>query len=160
MGIWAGIKHALNGTLGTDELKPLDEFIKEGSIKRLVPSPNLFYETTATVKDSGGSLTVSNVIFRQLTNPGKVKLQFTFDFNRASDGAYSFDVKLNGVTKKNFQFVAGATDYPDGLVREVVIDNISNGSTISLYKNYVYDDCSVYIKVFASAVDTNTPYAE
>lgn len=28
MGIWAGIKHALNSTLGTDDFKPLDEIIR------------------------------------------------------------------------------------------------------------------------------------
>lgn len=154
------VKEFLNSTVGTSGFQSLDKIIKEGSVKKLVPSPTLFFETTAEVKEGTDKLTISNVTFKQISNPSKVKLQFTFDFNHAADKSYSFDVKLNGVTKENIQFIAGSTDYPDGIVRDVVIDNISNENTISLYKNYAWGDCLVYFKVFASAVDTNTPYAE
>ena len=31
MGIWAGIKHSLNSTLGTNEFQPLDKLLRYGS---------------------------------------------------------------------------------------------------------------------------------
>lgn len=42
MGLWAGIKHALNSTLGTEDFKPLDKFIIEQ--KKLVASDDIYLE--------------------------------------------------------------------------------------------------------------------
>lgn len=74
MSIWAGIKHALNSTLGTSEFKPLDKLIRfEG--KKLAVSdstflslPNAsFTESTAFTRDIctltpsvGGSVRLSS----------------------------------------------------------------------------------------------------
>lgn len=42
MGIWTGIKHALNSTLGTSGFKPLNEIIM--GQKQFVASDNLFFD--------------------------------------------------------------------------------------------------------------------
>ena len=45
MGLWAGIKYALNSTLGTDKFKPLNEIIRDEILNGsgLVSSDNLYY---------------------------------------------------------------------------------------------------------------------
>lgn len=61
MGIWAGIKHALNSTLGTENFKPLDEIYKE-TVESLINSitisasdnPLKILVSTSTMIGSGG----------------------------------------------------------------------------------------------------------
>ena len=45
MGLWAGIKYALNSTLGTENFKPLNELVKDEILrgKGLIASENIYY---------------------------------------------------------------------------------------------------------------------
>ena len=45
MGLWAGIKHALNSTLGTDNFKPLNELVRDEILRGngLIASENIYY---------------------------------------------------------------------------------------------------------------------
>ena len=61
MGIWAGIKHSLNSTLGTNEFQPLDKLLRYGS-KQFTASNDIYkavFSGTTTSKIPAGTVTGS-----------------------------------------------------------------------------------------------------
>lgn len=62
MGIWAGIKHALNSTLGTSDFKPLDELIAD-KIAKIVSGKSLAASDTTykTLSSSAVSVEVETL---------------------------------------------------------------------------------------------------
>ena len=61
MGLWAGIKYALNSTLGTDDFKPLDKQITDRI--GLIPDENIY-----TSKDLAPNTTDSNLVLSRNEN--------------------------------------------------------------------------------------------
>lgn len=78
--MWAGIKKALNSTLGTSEFKPLDQLIAEG--RDLVASDNLF-----------------RYLYAGEYNTGSVEEKTIFKFKTNRDG--SFRLKFNSKSAYN-----------------------------------------------------------
>lgn len=75
MGIWSGIKHALNSTLGTDKFKPLNEIIDEQ--RDLVASDSLFryiFTGSNTYKPDNESIDI--VQFKSNRN-GSIRIRFS-----------------------------------------------------------------------------------
>ena len=77
MGIWAGIKHALNSTLGTSDFKPLDKLIIEQ--EKMVASDEL-YESLVDGRviqlgTSGGVVSYDNFPCLKMTRYGKLRLK-------------------------------------------------------------------------------------
>lgn len=63
MGIWAGIKHALNSTLGTSQFKPLDKLMREYT------DTKISYVTVNKWTSSG--IKVEGKTTVNITNPNK-----------------------------------------------------------------------------------------
>lgn len=70
MGIWSGIKHALNSTLGTSSFKPLNKIVTdaETAIKNLVTSETTGVETHVTNKTSALETNLKSHVTSQSTS--------------------------------------------------------------------------------------------
>lgn len=75
MGIWAGIKHALNSTLGTSEFKPLDKLMREYT------DTKISYATVNKWTNSGNKANGNTAV--NITNPDKT-LVFMNAFENSS----------------------------------------------------------------------------
>ena len=64
MGLWAGIKYALNSTLGTDDFKPLDKQITDRI--GLIPDENIYTSKYLAPNTTGSDLSVR---YSENTNP-------------------------------------------------------------------------------------------
>ena len=99
MGFWAGIKHALNSTLGTDDFKPLNQMIQDVnnnviSQKRLAPSDNII-AVLANNRDDYTSLT--GIIGTRYDYPVTKKT-----FIATSDGAIRLFVDNQGSESNSY----------------------------------------------------------
>lgn len=83
MGIWAGIKHALNSTLGTDDFIPLDKMISNQM--RMVESDEVYsYLESFTIEQKGYAEEEKFVNYPakiKMTRYGKAYLKATIDRN-------------------------------------------------------------------------------
>ena len=102
MGIWAGIKYALNSTVGTKNMVPLDEQI--ANLKTLRASNNIYIELQGTgienwrIDDASPLEEYLVPLSLTLLQSGSFKLKFTTNNTKA----YKFDLKIykNGVESK------------------------------------------------------------
>lgn len=79
MGFWAGIKHAINSTLGTKDFISLDKLIRNQY--RLVPSDNIYEQfgsTTVTEVVNALPQTVDIYGKYKILIPGRVKIQIVY----------------------------------------------------------------------------------
>lgn len=75
MSIWAGIKYALNSTLGTPKFKPLNELI-ESHIGLIESSDKVYYNKAITGSIQGGSAGYENVV-QKISKKVKINAQGT-----------------------------------------------------------------------------------
>ena len=95
MGIWAGIKHALNSSLGTENFMPLDEIMKDCASKVIDSC-----EAKAPVSAKHFSVTAENVT--SLTTVVSASGKGYVDFNHAAKNTNNkTKVVVDGVTLIN-----------------------------------------------------------
>ena len=111
MSIWAGIKYALNSTLGTSGFKPLDKLIRfEG--KKLVASDTAFlkipistiYLSTTYGEQPDGSELVDICTMKPLVGgTARLSANMTIWSTKSGTGTYAYVyVYVNGVKKHTF----------------------------------------------------------
>lgn len=117
MSIWAGIKHALNSTLGTEDFKPLDKLLTEpnGVVAGTQVAKNILnekiigaynegtvIENTATMVASG-TIKIGARISTISGGGGRAKLEvyknsslvYTFNISATLENVYTVDAALN-----------------------------------------------------------------
>lgn len=91
MGIWAGIKHSLNSTLGTSEFQPLDKLLMYGS-KRFSIGNDVY----ATVYTGSATSTIpANTITGSTVNLCSIRPKLGGSFTMRASGSVS---KVSGTT--------------------------------------------------------------
>lgn len=95
MGFWAGVKHALNSTLGTENFQSLDKMIVNQT--RMVESNNL-YANLANIESS--STTPSEIIRKEssikMIRPGRAYLKGVCSRSRVQNITAKFEIFKNG----------------------------------------------------------------
>ena len=91
MGLWAGIKHALNSTLGTSYFRPLDEILN----RELLSSSNLYKKIFSGAISAGDDVgeTVNIPVTLKMYCNGTIRLYIGISTNR-SDGDHKFNVDV------------------------------------------------------------------
>jgi hypothetical protein len=114
MGIWVGIKRALNSTLGTSTFKPLDKIILDNT--RIVASDDVFFVYDGAWSEGGAtSDTASNGWYRRTNSYIK--------FDRAGS------VKFKWLQSNKASSSSGAGSYSEAKIR--VIDE--TGAVVGSY---------------------------
>lgn len=138
MGIWSGIKHALNSTLGTEEFQPLDQIIKGQKI--LIANDNVI----AVISNS---LVNGNAIYPTIFTPkinGVIRILvkgFSTDRNNSSQYIMIFE---NGIRKYNYLLPNQSSGVSEGSIDIPVIAGSAYSFQQSGYA-YVY---SIYIGAY------------
>lgn len=98
MGLWAGIKHALNSTLGTEDFQPLDKLFFSG--KSTVASNNPLYTILNygrynynASQSTDSSVPIEKTLIAR--NDGSFKVTFELDYF-STHGDAGIDVFING----------------------------------------------------------------
>lgn len=136
MGIWTGIKHALNSTLGTENFKPLDKII-EGQ-KRFVASDDKL------VAASGHFGTESNFLsFLKFTPKldGTLKLQYTAE---SSNGSLTVPLSVR--------------IYKDGILYDTWSSGIAPNSSSTVDYTLNVQKSSVYEIMGGTSYNVTIPY--
>ena len=125
MGIWAGIKYAINSTLGTENFKPLDKLIES----MIVDHAGL----------AGGDSIMGVLISGHYNN---TKEQICGTFTPNVDGVVRIHLKCYLPTSGEYRFYLGVEE--DGLIKDyhiILEDRIGEASAsrdINVSKNKVY----------------------
>lgn len=99
MSIWAGIKYALNSTVGTKNFKPLDKLLKD--VDGLVASDNLYQivSQNENLRITDGVFEMPKKIKVNANGSIKVKLEFDGLSSIYSDLTMRVDLYVNGEDK-------------------------------------------------------------
>lgn len=136
MGLWAGIKYALNSTLGTDDFKPLDKQITDRI--GLIPDENIYTskDLAPNTTDSNltlSSSTVSNPNIRELSSmslcantQGQVNLKaigsITCVQNEATGNSkFSIEIQVEVNVFKNGELLYTSNRMSIGVLKEADI---------------------------------------
>ena len=133
MGLWAGIKYALNSTLGTDDFKPLDKQITDRI--GLIPDENIYTSkylapntTDSNLESSSSSVSIPNI--RELSSmslcvntQGQVNLKaigsITCVQNKATDTAlFHIDIQVAVNVFKNGELLYKSDQMSIGVLSE------------------------------------------
>ena len=124
MGIWAGIKHALNSTLGTKDFKPLDELFKDS-----------FQSLKTTVQNAINSVTV-------VASDTPLKILLSSKTQLSSSGIKkTFTANLNGTVKIKAEIENGISNY------SVVLSCVNSSGQSVGSKTVVSTTSSFYIDI-------------
>lgn len=115
MGIWAGIKHALNSTLGTADFKPLDELLLE-KIAEIV---------------GGKSLAASNTIYKVVSSTAVSLNGGTGDGPEYTKIGNSFTVNCNGSIRVIISVSGGGDLYKNALQYFYITTSVPSGTSPS-----------------------------
>ncbi len=98
MGIWAGIKHALNSTLGTKDFEPLDKLIV--SKTKTIASDELYESLPSRSITVGGASTIKTSNFPRLKMKGygTLRLKATLGIELYGEMWVTFNVLKNDET--------------------------------------------------------------
>ena len=132
MGFWAGIKHALNSTLGTSDFKPLDEIYKD-TVESLINS--------ITVSASDNPLKILVSTQTDITRDGIIRT-----FNANSSGTVRIIADINAGNNVSFSVInqsgqqVGYKVAYDGATKLNMDINATKGVTytIQIYGSYSY----------------------
>lgn len=132
MGFWAGIKYALNSTLGTSDFKPLDEIYKD-TVESLINS--------ITVSASDNPLKILVSTETSITRDGIIKT-----FNAKSSGTVRIIADINAGSTVTFSVInqsgqqVGYKVAYDGATKLNMDINVTKGVTytIQIYGSYSY----------------------
>ena len=156
MGIWSGIKHALNSTLGTSEFKSLDKMIM-GS-KGLKASENFYHRVQSTTVTGEYNKAKTKNDFMIMNWSGSLKLKFSA---RTYNSGGFFRVLINGVSQGDI--VLSNTSYAVSSTGAISFNKGDKiGITLGAYNSNGAIEVS-YIDVYADVVDmsafTSSPIA-
>ena len=140
MGIWAGIKHALNSTLGTDDFKPLDKQITDRI--GLIPDDTQIY-----TRQDLGTITSSIILLNSYLKPEKPPYDTKFPLKKSlivnTQGA--INVKLRGT------FITERTDTESGSIYIKVIMRIKQNNEI-IYTSAPFTGSHLNTSTFETAL--------
>lgn len=145
MSIWAGIKHALNSTLGTSDFKPLDELIMyenkqlsaSDNVYMTIPIETVTLSSTATSTSAASSEIIDICKFKlKVTGSIRVSLNVSL-YDGANNSNYSavgyVYVYINGVQKHSFYKDTSSLDTAGTLTDDVTGDiSFNKGDIITL----------------------------
>lgn len=139
MGIWAGIKHALNSTLGTNNFKPLDKIFYQG--KSTIASENPLYlisnggnfNYNSTSNDDNFSTGVIGKTFVAKSS-GSFKVSFNLTYS-SSQGSGGIGVYINDVRKTS----RTSREVSDALLFTEPV-SYSEGDVITIKVARIYDN--------------------
>lgn len=95
MSFWSGIKHALNSTLGTDKIQPLDEIMhKQWTIIASDDIYESFDDTTLEESFSGSDgkteAEITDALFSvRMTKYGTIRIPYTIFVSRGNSSSYT-----------------------------------------------------------------------
>lgn len=99
MGIWTGIKHAINSTLGTADFKPLDKLFLEQ--KAIVASDMPFYTIVAGERTFSVSTSGSNILPYKIKMINSGSLRVSVMLRRSISDTSSFlRILVNDIERK------------------------------------------------------------
>jgi hypothetical protein len=144
MDIWAGIKHALNSTLGTEDFKPLDKLLKHylEEHKSLAPSDSIYKviqsgERYKEVPSSTISYTIIGGFTSNVTGAIRILAELKAELSSYTGSSYLYVLKGDSVdytdsgghtlTNSVARMVASSEDY----VTKSVDINIIKGQRYS-----------------------------
>ena len=132
MGLWAGIKHALNSTLGTKDFMPLDKMIL--GMRSLQASDEVYWSLiplkTSTVLPNKTKTFSSKQSITPYTS-GSLKLSITYAPGGSGYGGSSnvFNVLINGVVVDSISLETSKT--PDEYMATSAIIQYDAGDVIT-----------------------------
>ena len=160
MGIWSGIKHALNSTLGTNHFKPLDKIIQQ-QIK-LSASDNVLYNMgslRATTTNSNDSATVYYPNSFKMTTSGNFKFTGIASTSNTSTRIGRFYIYKNGeiIHQQNWSYTSEEfspveISFNVGDVFKFAV-YVYNGSTTGGTRYFEISDMAICAVVIQSAFD-------
>lgn len=131
---WGEIKHAVNSTLGTDEFKPLDQYIE--SLISIIPSDQMVYMETAF----SGTALVDTVVFQKIMNyGGSLKVG-----GKNTAGSYATITVYVNDTLVDYFYPGGASSTAK---EEFMIFSFQKGDEVKVVctnKNSTYCDVKLY----------------
>lgn len=165
MGIWTGIKHALNSTLGTDEFKPLNEIIDgqrtlaaSDSVMKVLLSSDLSFSSSNKERVIGDFTPRRN---------GSVRVQSSLYFISSSSSITTATCTISVITNYGAPEQTTVATYAptfssnNSIKDTQIIDldvEVQAGTTYTLYINMAKTVSSLHItsaKVCANIVDTS-----
>lgn len=154
MGFWAGIKYALNSTLGTDKFKSLDKILEDYTYdnKSLVASENLLYIAYS------GYINAKHEEYQQvpikitMRNNGSITLK-----SDASPGTWEHNITIriykNGVYYRTFM---GGIDKLGEYTEPTTTISFDSGDILTFdFVSSVNNGYLADIRVYADVVDTS-----
>lgn len=147
MGLWSGIKYALNSTLGTSDFKPLDKYIE--SLISIVPSNELVYETEIITDSTDYG---EDIMFDKTMNMGGT-FRIVGGARRYNSGStdtegYTFIVSINGITVINEKIIID--NYEDTTEKTYSV-TFNKGDTVEVTARSFRDVTYAYTKIYGSA---------
>lgn len=154
MGLWGAIKYALNSTVGTKKIVPLDEQI--ASLKTLYASDDLYLTiegSGAKVSDEGDESTVKSTKSLTMLQAGSIKLQCSITGTSDNRRGWLY-IYVNGTLYQSFVSKGSMDAVTDAIylnrndVLEFEFESINYSSSTSSHKNTFSD-----IQILATLTD-------
>ena len=154
MGLWTGIKYALNSTLGTDKFKPLNEIIRDEILNGsgLVSSDNLYYPSIIEEKIVSSNYTSYNKtldVKLKFNVLGTVKLQGTCSNQNITN--LNLTILKNNNIFHSLSVKAGTTQTFD-IILEFSKDDVFT-FTISGDGYSEYSSATITASIYADVID-------
>lgn len=154
MGFWSAIKYALNSTVGTKKVVPLDEQI--ASLKTLYASDDLYLTiegSGAKVSDEGDESTVKSTKSLTMLQAGSIKLQCSITGTSDNRRGWLY-IYVNGTLYQSFKSASSMDVVTDAIylnrndVLEFEFESINYSSSTSSHSNTFSD-----IQILATLTD-------